>query len=79
MAYDASKRWTTIKRETLYILMVVVTIGSLVCYSGILTLSETKPAFTFLVVPLISWLLLFMTILIASKLSKNLFKRNKSV
>ncbi len=79
LAYDASKRWTTIKQEILYILMVVVTFGSLVCYSGILTPLETKPAFIFLVVPLISWLLLSITILIASILSKNLFRRNKSV
>ena len=51
-----SKRWTVHVRMWLYILMLILTIGSLVGYSGILTPSGTKPAAVFLVVPLISWI-----------------------
>jgi hypothetical protein len=51
-----SKRWTVHVRMWLYILMLILTIGSLVVYSGVLTPSGTKPAAVFLVVPLISWI-----------------------
>jgi|SRR5450631_630491 len=51
-----SKRWTVHVRMWLYILMLILTIGSLVSYCGILTPSGTKPAAVFLVVPLISWI-----------------------
>jgi hypothetical protein len=38
----------------------VISIGSLISYGGILIPAGTKPAFIFLVVPLISWLLIAM-------------------
>lgn len=53
-----SKRWPAAKRMTLYILMLVLSLGSLIGYSGALSPSGTKPAFVFLVVPLISWLVI---------------------
>jgi len=63
-----SRRWPFLKRITLYWLMLVVTLGSLVCYSGAFNTSKTKPAFIFLIVPLISWLLMIIVILVAQRL-----------
>jgi hypothetical protein len=57
-------------RVTLYILMLVITVGSLVAYSGVLTPPDAKPAGIFLVVPFISWILMAIVIPIASFLSR---------
>lgn len=65
-----SKRWSAYSRSILYWLMLVLTIGSLVSYSGVLSPPGTKPAFVFLVVPLISWLLMVLVIPIAAFLSR---------
>jgi len=72
VANMVSKRWLVSTRVTLYILMLVITIGSLVSYSGALSPPRTKPAFVFLVVPLISWLLMTIVIPIAAWLSRRL-------
>ncbi len=53
-----SKHWSILTRMTLYFLMLFITLGSLISYSGALSPPGTKPAFKFLIVPLISWLLL---------------------
>jgi hypothetical protein len=60
-----SKSWPVPTRLTLYILILLLTIGSLLGYSGVLSPQGTKPAFVFLVVPLISWLLIAIIIPIA--------------
>lgn len=65
-----SKRWIFIVRRILYILILVVTVGSLIFYSGVLKPKDVKPAFVFLVVPLVSWILLVILILIAVRLSR---------
>jgi hypothetical protein len=57
-------------RGTLYCLMLVVTLGSLVGYSGALTPAGAKPAGVFLVVPLLSWLLMAIVIPIALSRSR---------
>jgi len=53
-----------------YLTMIVLSIVSLIAYSGILTPTQTKPAFTFLVVPFLSWLII-LTIIFITK-SQNL-------
>jgi hypothetical protein len=60
-----SKHWSDLARVTLYCLMLAITLGSLVGYSGVLSPPGAKPAFVFLVVPLISWLLMAIVIPIA--------------
>lgn len=65
-----SNRWTVTARSLLYWLMIVLTIGSLVAYSGAFNTAQTKNAFRFLIVPLISWILLIVTILTARRLSR---------
>ena len=71
IAEKISKRWTALTRLTLYWLMLVLTLGSLISYSGAFSPVGTKPAFKFLVVPLISWLLIVTVIPIVSRLSTN--------
>jgi len=68
-----SNRWTVPARRLLYWLIIVLTIGSLVAYSGAFNTPETKNAFIFLIFPLISWFLIVTVFLIARKISnKNL-------
>ncbi len=69
IANKISKRLTVLTRVTLCWLMLVITFGSLIIYSGAIIPVGTKPAFKFLVVPLISWLLIVTVILIVSRLS----------
>jgi hypothetical protein len=50
-----------------YLTMIVLSIVSLIAYSGILTPTQTKPAFTFLVVPFLSWLIILTIIFITKR------------
>jgi hypothetical protein len=52
-------------RRIFYVLMLFVTIGALIIYTGVLGPMGTKPAAVFLMVPLISWLLIAVVILIS--------------
>ncbi|SRR5258706_11059992 len=79
VANIVSKNWSVLTRLALYILMLFLTFGSLVGYSGVLSPPGTKPAFVFLVVPLISWLLIVIVIPIAASLSRRLSRRSDSV
>jgi hypothetical protein len=74
VAIVVSKRWSVLTRVTLYSLMFVLTPGSLVSYSGTLSPPGAKPAFVFLVVPLISWLLIAIVIPITASLSRRLLR-----
>ena len=68
-----SNSWTVPARRFLYWLIIVLTIGSLIVYSGAFNTPETKNAFIFLIFPMISWFLIVTVFLIARKLSnKNL-------
>jgi hypothetical protein len=57
-AYYLSKAWSVLSIKALCILMLFITIVSLAGYSGILIPSGSKPAFIFLIVPLISWMVI---------------------
>jgi hypothetical protein len=70
IADKISKGWTDITRKTLYIIMIVLTLVSLLSYSGILSPAGTKTAFVFLVIPLISWVVISIIILITRSQSK---------
>ncbi len=65
-----SKRWSVTTRVTLYIMMLVISIGAVVGYSGVLSPPGAKPAGVFLIIPLISWLISAMVIPIAASLSR---------
>jgi len=53
-----------------FYLGIVIALGSLICYSGILNPVGMKPAFRFLMVPLISWALIMIAIIRLRVLSK---------
>jgi ACR3 family arsenite efflux pump ArsB len=63
-----TKRWQVFDRLILYSLMMMLTVCSVVIYSGLWSPPSAKTAFVFLVVPLLSWSLMGM-ILLAAKLS----------
>jgi phosphate/sulfate permease len=65
-----SRLWNDLKRKTLYYIMIFLPIVSLVSYSGAISPPGMKPAFIFLVAPLISWLFLGIFILIAVSQSR---------
>jgi hypothetical protein len=74
-----SKQWFVHTRGAIYVLMPILAIGSLVSYSGALSPPGTKPAFVFLVVPLISWLLMAIVIPIAAARARRLTRRGERV
>jgi len=76
-----SKSWAGNIRSLLYWLIIVLTIGSLFAYNGAFNTPKTKNAFIFLIVPVISWILLIVTILTARRLSRktNLNSSNSNI
>jgi len=67
-----TKVYTEKTHSWFYSTMIVLNIVSLIVYSGILATSQTKPAFNFLVVPFLSWLVILIIIFIAKR--QNLIK-----
>lgn len=65
-----SKRWSDKIHSWLYWTMVILTVVSVTVYSGLLTPSQTRPAFNFLVVPFLSWLVILTILFIAKRLSR---------
>src|SRR5258705_9858346 len=60
-----SKRWSVLTRATLYCVTLVITLGSLGIYlDRVLRPPKSTPAFVFVVVPPVSWML--MTIVLAT-------------
>ena len=64
VADRVSTRWSALTRTTLYGVMLVVTLASVAIYGAVVWRPAGTPAFTFLVVPLASWL--FMTIVVST-------------
>lgn len=76
VAVRLSKSWTEKILSWLHWTMVILTVVSLTAYSGALTPLNTKPAFTFLVIPFLSWLVILAILLIANRHSRK--NRNKT-
>ena len=53
-----SIRWPSRNRVLFYVLVLLISVGSVACYSGALKFPGARPAFVFLAIPLISWLLI---------------------
>ena len=66
-----SKPWPVPARKTLYILMLLITISTLLIYSGPLRPADTRPAAIFLAVPVISYVLMVTVIALTRRLSRN--------
>ena len=62
VAYILSNRWPVFTRNVLYFLAMLLTIFSLLLYGGILTPVNMRPAFIYLVLPVLSWLMLAVVI-----------------
>jgi len=60
-----TKRRTGKVNSLYYLTMFVLSIFSLTAYSGILTPPQTKPAFNFLIVPFLSWLVILTNLFIS--------------
>lgn len=73
-----SMRWPAFTRVMLYCLIIFLSVGSMVFYSGALRPSGTKPAFVFLVVPLLSWIIMAIVIPITISVSRRLSVRSKN-
>ena len=67
---NISKQWIVSVRETLYWLAIITTILSVAGYSGLFNTHETKTAFVFLVIPLLSWVIIAISFFIAQRVSK---------
>lgn len=65
--YRLSKRCTEKMSACLYWTTIILTAASLTVYSGILTLSQTPPAFVFLFIPFLSWLVILTILFIAKR------------
>ena len=77
LATKTSNRWITPAHASLYWLLIILAIGSLVAYSGVLTPSGTKGAFIFLVAPFASWVVIVIIFLISKKRSTETTARIK--
>jgi hypothetical protein len=70
-----SKRWPVITRGAL--VMLIVAGDSVVIYGRVAAKAPTQLAFAFLIVPLASWVLLIVTVLIAHVISTKLSGRHE--
>ena len=71
-----SKRWPVLTRATLYGVTVLITLGSLAIYGGIVSPPAGSPrAFVFVAVPPASWLLMTIAVSIAALISRRLSHR----
>ena len=77
LANRISAPWSMLTRTTLYWVMLVISAGCLVSYSGLLSPSGSKPAFVFLITPLLAWLLIVTAIPIAASFSRRRQVSNK--
>ena len=76
LADIVSKRWSVVTRATLYSVMLILTLASLIIYGGIVSRpSGTRPAAVFLLVPLGSWLLITIVVPMAALVSGKLTRR----
>src|SRR5215831_21155166 len=69
LAGIVSCRWPILMRAVLYALMLLVASESVLAYGRVAIKRPAQPAFAFLVVPLVSWVLLIMGLLIAHVVS----------
>ncbi len=71
LATRLTKRWSEIRNRWFFSTMIFLNLLSLVVYSGLLLQSLTKPAFIFLIFPLLSWLAIITFLYIAQMNLKN--------
>jgi hypothetical protein len=72
-----SKHWAVFHRTALYVVMLVVAVGSVTIYASVVLRAPAQPAFAFLVVPLASWVLLILVVLIGHVVSRRMSGRDE--
>jgi hypothetical protein len=66
----ASKRFSVLSGATLACVTLFIALGSLASYGGVVPMPPgSRPAFVFLVVPLVSWLLMVIPVALARRAS----------
>ena len=66
-------RWSAVTRATLHGLMLAITLGSLAMYGGMIPMPRSsRPAALFLMVPLASWLLMPVAVLVAAFIARRM-------
>ena len=71
LAESVSKRWPALVRTTLYSLMLLLTLGSLIAYAGdALRPRKGQAAFIFVMVPLVSWVVIAIAVATAALVSR---------
>jgi hypothetical protein len=79
IAESVSKRWPAGTRATLYVLMVILTLGSLAIYGEVaFEYVKAKAGFVFLVVPFGSWLLIAVVVAAAAISSARQSRRSRT-
>ena len=76
LAHFVSRHWSVLTRATLYIVMLVIALGSLIVY-GDDALGHRRPqaAFVYVAVPPLSWLLMVIVVPIAALVSRRHSRR----
>ncbi len=65
------RRWSNLTRVTLHWLMLALVLGSLAIYAGVASGPQrSKPAATFLLVPLASWLIIAVSLSVSARVSR---------
>jgi len=71
-----SKRWSVLTRAVVYCLTLVIALGSLAVYGGVVPPPAGSPrAFVYVVIPLASWLLIAVIVLMAALIPGRLPRR----
>jgi hypothetical protein len=78
LANLVSTKWSVLVRIALYSIVLLITAGSLIVYAGVIP-AGTKPAFKFLVIPLISWIFILVFIPAAISISRRILRRSDNV
>ena len=76
LAYVVSTRWSVLTRATLYVVMLVVTLGSLAVYGhDAWRPRQAQAAFVYVAVPPVSWLLIVIVLAAAALISRRLTRK----
>jgi predicted neutral ceramidase superfamily lipid hydrolase len=79
LASKLARRWSSITRSTLYVLMLAISFCSLAIYAYVLVRPPmSQPAFPYVAVPLVSWLVIVITIGLAALISRGRAKTSNN-
>jgi hypothetical protein len=72
-----SKHWAVFHRAALYTVMLIVAVASVTIYGSVVLRAPAQPAFAFLVVPVGSWVLLILVVLVGHAVSRRMSGRHE--